>query len=182
MALIYDFPHAFAGAECDALIALAEAAGLAPATVYGAHGTNVDERVRAAETGYHPHGEATAWVYERLDGLLAEAGAALGVRAAPVAEPFQIVRYRTGGHFQNWHSDAGFDAKAARRLSASIELSPPDAHEGGYLEIVPDTVGRVRDLPRGGARVFASQALHRVTPVTRGVRYALVVWTGGHDA
>jgi PKHD-type hydroxylase len=33
-------------------------------------------------------------------------------------------------------------------------------------------------LPRGGARLFPSRAIHRVTPVTRGVRHALVAWTG----
>jgi PKHD-type hydroxylase len=182
MPLIHDVRDAFSDEECDALIALAEAAGLAPATTYGGRGETVDARVRAAETGYHPRGQATAWVYERLDRLFAEAGPRLGVRPAPVAEPFQIVRYREGGHFASWHSDAGYDARASRRLSASVELSPPEAHDGGWLEIVPDTVGRGRDLPRGGARVFPSQALHRVTPVTRGLRYALVVWTGGEAA
>ena len=179
MGLVCDVEKVFSEAECDALIALAEEAGLAAATVYGQQGANVDERVRAAETGYHARSDATGWIYDRLDRLLKEAGPAFGIEAAPVAEPFQIVRYRLGGHFRNWHSDAGYDAKATRRLSASVELSPPDAHEGGYLEVVPDTVGRARSLPRGGARVFPSNALHRVTPVTRGLRYALVVWTGG---
>lgn len=182
MPLVHDIPRAFSETECDMLIALAEAAGLAPATTYGGSGETVDTRVRAAETGYHPRGAATDWAYARLDGLFAQAGPALGVRPAPIAEPFQIVRYGQGGHFQNWHSDAGYDAKATRRLSASVELSRADGYEGGVLEIVPDTVGRGRDLPRGGARVFPSAALHRVTPVLHGVRYALVVWTGGESA
>src|SRR3712207_3349852 len=103
MPYIHDVPHAFSEAECDALIALAQAAGLAPATTYGGAGETVDTRVRAAETGYHPRGDATRWVYERLDRLFAKAGPGLGISPTPIAEPFQIVRYGVGGHFINWH-------------------------------------------------------------------------------
>jgi PKHD-type hydroxylase len=46
------------------------------------------------------------------------------------------------------------------------------------LEIAPGTIGLPRTLPRGGARLFPSRAIHRVTPVTRGERWALVAWTG----
>jgi PKHD-type hydroxylase len=178
MALIHDVPNAFSEAECDLLIDLGERAGLRPATVWSAAGDTVLATTRSAETSYHPRGPGTAWIYERLDGHFAAAGAAFGLAVGPVVEPLQILRYGEGGHFQVWHSDAGYDAGAARLISVSVELSPLGDHEGGDLEIVPDTIGRVRDLPRGGARFFPSRALHRVTPVTRGVRHALVIWTG----
>lgn len=179
MALIHDVPEAFSAAECDALIALGERSGLAPATVWTPDGDCVVPTSRSAETSYHPRGAATAWIYERLDPLFAEAGAAFGLAVGPVAEPLQILRYGVGGHFQTWHSDAGYDRGSGRLVSVSVELSPLGDHEGGDLEIVPDTIGRVRSLERGGARFFPSRALHRVTPVTRGIRHALVIWTGG---
>lgn len=181
MALIYDVPKAFGEAECDALIALGEGAGLAPATVWSAAGDSVQAAIRLAETSYHPRTAETGWIYERLDRLFARAGEAFGLPVGPVTEPLQILRYGVGGHFQTWHSDAGYDRGPARLVSVSIELSPIGEHEGGDLEIVPDTIGRVRDLPRGGARFFPSRALHRVTPVRRGVRHALVIWTGGQE-
>lgn len=178
MALIHDVPNAFSEAECDALIALGERSGLAPATVWTPAGDAVVATSRSAETSYHPLGVETAWIYERLDRLFAEAGAALGLPVGPVAEPLQILRYGVGGHFQTWHSDAGYDRGQGRLVSVSVELSPLGDHDGGDLEIVPDTIGRARNLERGGARFFPSRALHRVTPVTRGVRWALVIWTG----
>jgi PKHD-type hydroxylase len=181
MALIHDVPEAFSAAECDALIALGERAGLAPATVWTPAGDSVVPTSRSAETSYHPRGAETAWIYERLDRLFAEAGAAFGLPVGPVTEPLQILRYGVGGHFQTWHSDAGYDRGEGRLVSVSVELSPLGEHEGGDLEIVPDTIGRARSLERGGARFFPSRALHRVTPVTRGLRWALVIWTGGPE-
>lgn len=181
MALIHDVPEAFSEAECEALVALGERVGLAPATVWAGTGDRVDPAVRSASTSYHPRGPETGWIYDRLDRLFAEAGEVFGLAIGPVTEPLQIVRYDEGGHFQTWHSDAGYDAQATRLVSVSVELSEPGDHDGGNLEIMPATVGRVRSLGRGGARFFPSRALHRVTPVTRGVRHALVIWTGGRD-
>jgi PKHD-type hydroxylase len=178
MALIHDVPQAFSEAECDALIALAERAGLDPATVWTQAGDAVVATTRFAETSYHPRTSETEWIYDRLDPLFAEAGEAFGLPVGAVSEPLQIVRYGIGGHFQTWHSDAGYDRGQGRLVSVSVELSPLGDHEGGDLEIVPDTIGRARDLARGGARFFPSRALHRVTPVRRGVRHALVIWTG----
>ena len=173
----FDRPAAFSADECARIVALGEAAGLAPATVYGGEGTQVVPSIRNVATSHHERGEGTAWLHDRLDGLFAEAAAALGVEVAPMTEPLQILRYDEGGHFQTWHSDAGFDAQGRRLLSVSVELSPLDAHDGGDLQIVPAMMG-TRTLEQGGARFFFSRALHRVTPVTRGTRWALVNWTG----
>ena len=179
MGLIFDRPDAFGAAECDRIIALGEAGDPHPAPVYGRAGEEaVDRSVRDVVTSYRPRSDETAWVYDRLDAMFAEASDALALPVGPIGEDMQILRYGPGGHFGLWHSDAGFDAQGRRVLSVSVELSEPGDYQGGMLEIVPDTVGRTRSLPRGGARFFPSRALHRVTPVTSGVRHALVIWTG----
>jgi PKHD-type hydroxylase len=178
MALIYDVPVAFSEAECDVLVALGERVGLVPATVWAGSGDHVDLSARSARTSHHPRGPETGWLYDRLDRLFAVAGERLGLAVGPVTEPLQILRYDQGGHFRTWHSDAGYDSIGRRLVSVSVELSEPGEHEGGDLEIVPDTVGQRRTLGRGGARFFPSRAIHRVTPVTKGVRNALVIWTG----
>ncbi|HEX8379439.1 MAG TPA: hypothetical protein VF619_02680, partial [Allosphingosinicella sp.] len=156
MPLIHDVPTAFSDRECDSIVALGERAGLAPATVWAGAGDTVDRSVRSALTSHHPRGAATAWIYDRLDRLFAEAGRAFAIAVGPIAEPLQILRYEEGGHFRAWHSDAGYDATDRRLVSVSVELSDPGNHEGGILEIIPDTVGRPRTLERGGARFFPS--------------------------
>ncbi|HYI40930.1 MAG TPA: 2OG-Fe(II) oxygenase [Allosphingosinicella sp.] len=179
MAIIHDVPQAFSAAECDTLVALGERVGLVPATVWAGAGDQVDPAARSARTSHHPRGPETGWIYERLDRLFAEAGDAFGLAVGPLTEPLQILRYDEGGHFRTWHSDAGYDAMDRRLVSVSVELTALGDHEGGDLEIIPDTVGKRRTLARGGARFFPSRAIHRVTPVTSGVRHALVIWTGG---
>jgi PKHD-type hydroxylase len=177
-----DRPAAFTAAECDALIALARARGMEPATVYGGSGDTVVPELRRAARCHLAREDAPAWLFDRLDALFAEGAAYFDLAIEPVFEPIQLVRYETGDHFQSWHSDAGTDRHWQRQVSLSVELSGPDDHEGGVLEIAPATLGSMRTLPRGGVRLFPSRAIHRVTPVTRGERWALVAWTGLRDA
>lgn len=173
-----DRAEAFNDAECDAIVALAHSRPMEPATVYGANGDEVVPELRRAERGHFPREDSTGWLFDRLDVLLAEAAAHFELQAEPIFEAIQIVRYGPGDHFQTWHSDAGADRYYERQVSLSVELSEPADHEGGVLEIAPSTVGAARTLPRGGARLFPSRLIHRVTPVTRGERWALVAWTG----
>ena len=167
---------ALSDAECDAAIALATGR-LAPAPVYGGDGPMVNPLMRDVASVLIERGEA-GWLFERLDDLFARGAAAFELPVGPIAEPIQILRYDEGGHFQMWHSDAGDDRVEQRRISMSVELSALADHEGGALEVVPELVGRPRALARGGAHLFPSRALHRVGPVTRGTRWALVAWTG----
>ncbi len=172
-------PGAFTGGECDEAIALADGR-LAPAPVYGDAGRRVDTHVRDAQTCLIGRDEAPS-LFGRLDGLFGQAAGEFGLLVGPMTEPVQILRYDEGGHFALWHTDGGADVAAQRLVSMSIELSPLLDHDGGALEIVPDLVGRPRVLERGGAHLFPSRALHRVTPVTRGTRWALVAWTGAPE-
>jgi PKHD-type hydroxylase len=172
-----DFPEAFSAAECEAIVALAAHAPLEPATVWSGTADHVDIRTRHAERCYWSRDSETGWIYQRLDALFAEAAVRFETEVDPVFEDIQFVRYGVGAHFQTWHSDAGTDRYEERRISASVELSNTGDYEGGVLEIAP-AMGLARTLPHGGARLFRSRMIHRVTPVTRGVRHALVAWTG----
>jgi PKHD-type hydroxylase len=166
-------PAAFDAPECDAIIALAGEMEAAP--VYGAGVRQIDPAVRDARSRQIVRGEAP-WLFERLDALLARGGEEFGLPVGPITEVIQLLRYDEGGHFALWHTDSGIDAD--RLVSLSVELSDRTDYDGGELETVPDLIGRTRSLPRGSAQIFPSRVLHRVTPVTRGRRWALVAWTG----
>lgn len=173
----HDRPDAFAADECERMIRLAGERVMEPATIWGGTQDVVDSAVRNAERIHLSRTTDAEWIFARLDTLFADAATRFELTADPVFEDIQIVRYATGAHFNSWHSDAGTDRWPQRQISISVELSDPMEHDGGVLEIVP-ALGGGRTLPRGGARLFPSRMIHRVTPVTRGVRYALVAWTG----
>ena len=175
---LYDRPQAFVSAECDAILGIAGARSGRPAPVTGYDGETVDPAQRRATTTLIERDPESQWLFDRLDALFADAGAALGLKVDGLSEPVQIVRYGVGDHFQLWHSDAGHDLHERRRLSASIELSDPADYAGGLLEIMPMRMMPGSPPGQGHATIFPSRALHHVTPVTRGVRHALVAWTG----
>jgi len=88
-------------------------------------------------------------------------------------------RYREGMAYGP-HVDDALMGKGARRmrsdLSVTIFLSPPDDYDGGALEIQSPYGAQTIKLPAGAAVVYPSQTLHRVAPVTRGERLAVVTW------
>jgi len=61
-------------------------------------------------------------------------------------------------------------------LAMTIFLSSPDSYEGGELVIESPSGEQEVKLAAGEAVVYPATTLHRVTPVTRGVRMAAVTW------
>jgi len=83
------------------------------------------------------------------------------------------------GHF-NWHMDSGDSyGGPQRKLSISILLSDPDEYEGGDFQFFDGWPHTVTHKERGTMIIFPSWLQHRVTPVTKGVRKALVGWVCG---
>ena len=61
-------------------------------------------------------------------------------------------------------------------LSATLFLSAPEEYDGGEL-VVDDTYGAHSvKLPAGDMILYPATSLHRVNPVTRGVRLASIFW------
>ena len=63
-----------------------------------------------------------------------------------------------------------------RRLTGSVALSAPDDYAGGELAIAAEGHVQVASQLVGDATLFPARLLHRVAPVTRGTRTALVFW------
>ncbi|WP_242097115.1 Fe2+-dependent dioxygenase [Sphingomonas sp. CROZ-RG-20F-R02-07] len=90
-------------------------------------------------------------------------------------------RYEGGEAFDT-HVDAGIrvrrgsDFRIRADLSATLFLDDPDSYDGGAL-VIEDRFGdRMVKLPAGHMVLYPASSLHRVTPVTRGVRTACFFW------
>lgn len=95
-------------------------------------------------------------------------------------EPFQIATYRaTDSGFYGWHVDIGAGRLANRKLSLVVPLSDPSEYEGGELQLFYDHQPTTVAMPLGRIVAFPSYVLHRVTPVTKGVRRTMAIWVSG---
>jgi PKHD-type hydroxylase len=97
-------------------------------------------------------------------------------------EPMQLACYTAeeASHY-TWHADAMFnDRGAPRKLSMALLLTDPSEFEGGELQVMTSGgTPEVLELKKGRAWFMPSFTLHRVTPVTKGVRKSAVLWVGG---
>lgn len=104
--------------------------------------------------------------------------AALPLRTVPPL----FNRYEGGEHY-GLHVDGavrhvpGTTLRLRTDLSCTLFLSEPDDYAGGELVVV-DTYGTHEvKLPAGDLILYPASSLHRVEPVTRGVRVCSFFWT-----
>ena len=98
-------------------------------------------------------------------------------------EPAQLCTYTQNelGHY-DWHTDSSLSGTTTpfRKLSMSLLLSDTSEFEGGGLQIKAGSdEAQTLEQKRGRAWFFPSWTLHKVTPVTKGIRRSLVLWVGG---
>jgi PKHD-type hydroxylase len=161
--------------ECDAVIAAAQAGQMRSA---GLVGSVQDAGVRRADIVWVDDLAGMGWVMDRMVGVVAQANREFGFAVEGFEESAQVARYDAGAHF-DWHADVGSGVAAARRkLTVVVQLSVP-LYEGGVLEVRPSHAVLAADVTQGMASVFPSYVLHRVTPVTSGVRWSLTLWAHG---
>ncbi len=96
--------------------------------------------------------------------------------------PPMFNRYEGSGHYGNHvdnaiHYDPSRGTSVRTDVSTTVFLCEPEEYEGGEL-IVEDTYGTHEvKLAAGDAIVYPATSLHRVEPVTRGMRLASFLWT-----
>jgi predicted 2-oxoglutarate/Fe(II)-dependent dioxygenase YbiX len=137
------------------------------------------------------------WIYETITPYVLGANESAGWNfETSWSEACQFTKY-SKGQFYDWHQDSweepyksdniNFNGKI-RKLSVTVSLSDPKEYEGGELQFKIfntktndfDLITCKEILPQGSIVVFPSHILHRVTPVTKGTRYSLVIWTLGN--
>lgn len=169
----------FTDEELDAITAFAET--LPAKQVRVGKDLQVRPEYNRSITRWLPPGGETAWIYQKITTAVAMLNAAhYRYEISGLDEPLYHVTYLSDdqGHYA-WHADLGHDNEPTRKLSITFQMSDPASYDGGNLEI--NANGRPETAPRerGKLVLFPSYEIHRVTPVTRGQRSALVAWIGG---
>ena len=93
-------------------------------------------------------------------------------------KPIMFSRYEPGMEYGTHVDNAVMSGRPPVRsdVSLTLFLSEPDTYDGGELTIQTLTGDEQIKLPAGAIVTYPSSTLHRVAPVTRGVRVAAVPW------
>ena len=119
----------------------------------------------------------TRWIYDKMDAAIGSANMSYRFDLSGF-EAFQVASYTNGGHY-DWHMDIGKGPTSTRKLGISLQLSDGNDYEGGDMEFRGGGAPPVAPREIGTMIVFPSFMHHRITPVSRGVRYSLVAWVHG---
>ncbi len=136
--------------------------------------------IRKSDIKWMHSNDKSFWVYERISQFAKQANDTLWkFNLSSIIDSIQYtVYYESGGHY-GWHIDIGPGSINHRKISCTIQLSNPDEYEGGDFEIWTGGDFRTIERKQGCAILFPSFLMHRVTPVTKGIRRSLVLWMGG---
>ena len=121
--------------------------------------------------------EAGTLVLDALGRSATFIAAALPLRVFPPL----FNRYAGGQQFGTHVDNAirirrGSDFRIRSDLSATLFLAEPESYDGGELIVEGQFGAQAVKLPAGHMLLYPSTSLHRVAPVTRGVRVASFFW------
>lgn len=123
----------------------------------------------------------TEWIFRRIAGLVRQLNEDIYHFELQWGEPFRLIQWQEGGRGESWRQDAPLvaDRPFARKLSLIIQLNDQRDYEGGAFEVWDEARPITAPRQQGCALVFPASSLHRLAPVTRGARRAMLCYFDG---
>ena len=184
--LYWYFDKALDKKTCEKIIKLGKSKKSTKGVVGGGEGKkNSKKNLKLRNSGVHFFREQ--WLWDIITNFVNTANTNAGWNFhITKIEPVQFTSYKKTNHY-GWHQDCWPTADEEgmnRKLSCIIQLTDPKRYEGGDFEFyhwTPDLRQEtlVDKKEQGTVIVFPSYNFHRVTPVTKGLRYSLVSWIKG---
>jgi PKHD-type hydroxylase len=142
---------------------------------------DVANNIRSSKTGWINLTPETSFIYDKLAFIARQLnGQFFDLDLWGFVEHLQYTIYDGIDDHYTWHLDRGGTiSDTPRKLSLVLQLSDPSEYEGGDLEIFAAPEPVKIEKQKGLVVAFPSFILHRVTPVTKGIRKTLVVWLAG---
>jgi len=169
---------AFTAPELDSIVAYGDELRRAEASVMESADTGQDS-VRVTRISWIEQSHETNWLFQKLVGATSSINQQAYRYDLSALESLQYTVYLAGdGSRYDWHVDHGRTPRR-RKLSLVLQLSAPADYEGCELQIYASSQMDTAPKTRGTLIAFPSYTLHRVTPITAGVRKSLVMWCSG---
>jgi PKHD-type hydroxylase len=140
----------------------------------------VAEDIRKTKISWIPSTEDNAWMFRMLTDITLQANVKWFGMDLQTLESLQYSVYQDGGfydkHIDHFYQGVG---QQPRKLSFVLQLTDPSEYEGGKTLIHNAKDPWPIPQEKGTITFFPSYTLHEVTPVTSGIRRALVGWVLG---
>jgi PKHD-type hydroxylase len=167
----------FSEQELKTIIDYCDSKGTQEATTFA----GLQPELRKSEIKFHQRNAHNGWIFDRLNLLIEMMNEKYYRFDLNGYNYFQYTKYNKSGKY-GWHMDTHLGSKnkeQTRKLSLSIQLN--DEYTGGDFMINEGEEKKPSIIPmqKGRAVLFPSFLIHRVAPITKGVRKSLVVWVQG---
>lgn len=169
--------NVFTQEQCQQIITLGNSISKSPGVISSSNPYNLS--IRESNVSWINNNLETEWIFKRLTEVVLDLNNRFfRFDLNGFTEPLQFTEYNApSGHYVK-HIDRG-QTIYPRKLSIVLQLSDPNAYEGGNLELHYEDEPIIAPKNIGKLIVFPSFTLHSVTPITKGTRYSLVAWLGG---
>lgn len=151
------------------------------ATIAGKTTEDSFDEFRISNTGWITLNDETTWFYDRIAFIARQLNAQFyRFDLYGFMENMQYTVYEgdDAGHYE-WHLDSGNNIDCPRKLSLVLQLTDPKEYEGGELLFMAGKDPDPAPKQKGLVTAFPSFRLHKVSPVTKGIRKSIVVWITG---
>ena len=145
---------------------------------------SVNDNYRSSQHKMHGVNQYNKWIFDRLLNAAQEINEKDYNFDLWGFDHFQYTVYNINEEYKA-HADIIYTAPKfktlARKLSISLVLSDNYDYEGGEFQIInaEQNEASTVEQKKGRLIVFPSWMVHKVKPVTRGVRKSIVVWVVG---
>lgn len=173
----------FSKADLEDIVQYCDSCKLDKGTVFTETDRQELDKIRISDVGFHYRNGITGWIFDKCNFIIQNANEKFFNFNLNGYDSFQYTTYNSeeNGKY-DWHMDmriGGDPILEHRKLSMTLLLN--DDFEGGNFQISLGDNNNPITLPakKGRALLFPSYMIHRVTPVTKGIRKSLVVWCTG---
>ena len=170
----------FSPDDCAKIVDLCKRFPPTTGSVNENEGAVVNSNHRKSVVRWVPLSKQTKPIYDHISRAVFDLNKAnWNLRLTGMIESIQFSEYEAPESHFDWHLDIDTGPASLRKLSLVVQLSDENAYEGGELTIQGLNSKIIANRNQGNTIYFPSFLRHKVTSITKGTRYSLVLWISG---
>jgi PKHD-type hydroxylase len=176
----------FSNDKVDEIVKICQEKELKESTI--SNNALIDDKTRTSKVNFHNPNARNQWIFDRINSGIEDINKKFFQFDLYGYDFFQYSEYdgvKSGKydfHIDMFMNDESLAHSLTRKLSLTLLLSDPGVDfEGGEFQINDSREEKAKtlEMKKGSLIAFPSFMIHRVKPVTKGIRKSLVIWVVG---